>query len=47
MCLLQILSGADITPYSIYQGEKSEAEVLLFPGTKLQVQPVSDGSARH
>ena len=47
--VLQILSGADITPYSIYQGAKSEAEVLLFPGTKLQVQPVGDGScdSRH
>ncbi len=47
--VLQILSGADITPYSIYQGQESEAEVLLFPGTKLQVQPVGDGSgdSRH
>merc|ERR1711976_1012756 len=30
-------AGVDITRYSVFQGEDSEAEVLLFPGTKLKV----------
>jgi len=34
---IQVSSGVDIRKYSVYQGENSEAEVLLFPGTKLKV----------
>eukprot|EP00747_Dinoflagellata_sp_TGD_P186390 gnl/TRDRNA2_/TRDRNA2_43389_c0_seq1.p1 gnl/TRDRNA2_/TRDRNA2_43389_c0~~gnl/TRDRNA2_/TRDRNA2_43389_c0_seq1.p1 ORF type:complete len:444 (+),score=107.23 gnl/TRDRNA2_/TRDRNA2_43389_c0_seq1:64-1395(+) len=34
---IQVLSGVDICRYSVFQGEQSEAEVLLFPGTKLRV----------
>ena len=34
---IQIKSGVDIMRYSIFQGEESEAEVLMFPGTKLRV----------
>lgn len=34
---IQVRSGVDIMKYSAYQGTESEAEVLLFPGTKLKV----------
>jgi len=34
---IQVKRGSDISRYSMFQGEKSEAEVLLFPGTKLRV----------
>eukprot|EP00928_Gymnodinium_smaydae_P087288 TRINITY_DN71567_c0_g1_i1.p1 TRINITY_DN71567_c0_g1~~TRINITY_DN71567_c0_g1_i1.p1 ORF type:complete len:469 (+),score=126.74 TRINITY_DN71567_c0_g1_i1:36-1409(+) len=34
---IQVLSGSDITRYSIFQGPESEAEVLLYPGTKFRV----------
>ena len=40
MC--EITSGVDIAPYSSFLGETSEAEVLLFPGTKLKVVDVMD-----
>lgn len=39
---IQIHSGVDIMRYSVYQGEDSEAEVLLFPGTKLRVVDAMD-----
>ena len=39
---IQILSGVDIVRYSIYQDEASEAEVLLYPGTKLKVVDTMD-----
>ena len=29
--------GVDIVRYSMFQGEAAEAEVLIFPGTKLRV----------
>lgn len=35
--LIEVMSGVDIEPYSGFQGQESEAEVLLYPGTKLQV----------
>ena len=35
--MIEIASGIDIEKYSSYQEEASEAEVLLFPGTKLKV----------
>ena len=34
---IQVKRGVDITRYSIFQGDDSEAEVLLFPGTKFRV----------
>eukprot|EP00802_Teleaulax_amphioxeia_P009581 Tamp_09601.p1 GENE.Tamp_09601~~Tamp_09601.p1 ORF type:complete len:384 (-),score=76.18 Tamp_09601:385-1536(-) len=34
---IQVKGAVDIVPYSIFQGSDSEAEVLLFPGTKLRV----------
>ena len=34
---IQVHSGVDIVRYSIYQEGASEAEVLLYPGTKLKV----------
>jgi len=40
--LIEVLHGVDITRYSIYQGEASETEVLLFPGTKLRVVDAMD-----
>ena len=40
MC--EITSGLDIEPYSSFQEEASEAEVLLFPGTKLKVVDAMD-----
>lgn len=39
---IQIFSGVDIMRYSAFQGEDSEAEVLLFPGTKLRVVDTMD-----
>jgi len=39
---IQIRSGVDIMRYSVYQGTESEAEVLLFPGTKLKVVDAMD-----
>jgi hypothetical protein len=40
--LIEVLHGIDMVRYSIYQGEASEAEVLLFPGTKLRVVDSTD-----
>lgn len=34
--MIEVLDAVDIVRYSIFEGEASEAEVLLFPGTKLQ-----------
>ena len=34
---VELLSGVDIQSYSIFQGEATEAEVLIFPGTKFKV----------
>jgi hypothetical protein len=34
---IQVKRGVDIVRYSIFQGEANEAEVLIFPGTKLRV----------
>ena len=34
---IQVKRGSDISRYSMFQGQQSEAEVLLFPGTKLRV----------
>ena len=34
---IQVKRGVDIVRYSIFQGEDSEAEVLIYPGTKLRV----------
>lgn len=39
---IQVVSGVDIMRYSVYQGESGEAEVLLFPGTKLKVVDAMD-----
>ena len=39
---IQVLNGVDIVRYSIYQEEDSEAEVLLYPGTKLKVVDAMD-----
>ena len=33
--LIEIASAVDIQRYSAFQGTASEAEVLIFPGTKL------------
>ena len=35
--LIEVLAGVDIVRYSIFQDEASEAEVLLYPGTKFLV----------
>ena len=40
--MIEIQSGIDIEPYSSFQDEASEAEVLLFPGTKLKVVDAMD-----
>lgn len=40
--MIEALSGVDIVRYSIFDGEASEAEVLLFPGTKLLVVDTMD-----
>lgn len=34
---IQVENGVDIVKYSIYQDNESEAEVLMYPGTKLVV----------
>ena len=34
---IQVKRGIDISRYSMFQGQQSEAEVLLFPGTALRV----------
>ena len=34
--------GVDLVRYSIFQGEEAEAEVLIFPGTKLRVVDCMD-----
>jgi len=34
---IQVKRGVDVVRYSIFQGQESEAEVLLYPGTKLKV----------
>ena len=34
---IQVKRGVDIVRYSIFQNEESEAEVLIFPGTKFRV----------
>ena len=34
---IQVKRGVDIVRYSMFQGEAAEAEVLIFPGTKLRV----------
>jgi len=39
---IQVERGCDIVRYSAFQGEASEAEVLLFPGTKLRVVSAMD-----
>ena len=35
--MIEIFQGVDLQRYSAFQGENSEAEVLLYPGTKLKV----------
>jgi hypothetical protein len=35
--MIEILHGVDLQRYSAFQGVASEAEVLLYPGTKLKV----------
>ena len=35
--MIEILQGVDLQRYSKYQGVASEAEVLLYPGTRLKV----------
>ena len=35
--LIEIVHGVDLQRYSAFQGVASEAEVLLYPGTKLKV----------
>mmetsp|Transcript_5769 Transcript_5769/g.11072 ORF Transcript_5769/g.11072 Transcript_5769/m.11072 type:complete len:205 (-) Transcript_5769:245-859(-) len=39
---IQVKDGVDIARYSIFQGAQSEAEVLLYPGTKLRVVDTLD-----
>ena len=34
---IQVKRGVDIVRYSIFEGEANEAEVLIYPGTKLRV----------
>eukprot|EP00802_Teleaulax_amphioxeia_P024368 Tamp_25057.p1 GENE.Tamp_25057~~Tamp_25057.p1 ORF type:complete len:203 (-),score=34.05 Tamp_25057:351-959(-) len=40
--LIEVDRGVDLQHYSIFQGEASESEVLLYPGTKLKVVDVTD-----
>ena len=40
--MLEVLNGVDIDRYSAFQGSASEAEVLLYPGTKLKVVDTMD-----
>ena len=35
--MIEIFQGVDLQRYSAFQGKNSEAEVLLYPGTKLKV----------
>ena len=42
---IEAINGVDIVKYSMFQGEKGEAEVLLFPGTKLVVIDTMDMGA--
>ena len=35
--MIEVSTGVDIERYSYFQGDESEAEVLLYPGTKLMV----------
>ena len=45
---IQVSAGVDLVRYSIFQGDASEAEVLLYPGTKLKVVDAMDmGSGLH
>jgi len=39
---IQVRRGVDVVRYSIFQGGASEAEVLLYPGTKLKVVDAMD-----
>ena len=42
---IQVRTGVDIVRYSTYQADASEAEVLLYPGTKLKVVDSMDMGA--
>jgi hypothetical protein len=45
---IQVSAGVDLARYSMFQGSASEAEVLLYPGTKLKVVDAMDmGSGLH
>ena len=45
---IQVSAGVDLVRYSMFQGSASEAEVLLYPGTKLKVVDAMDmGSGLH
>jgi hypothetical protein len=45
---IQVSAGVDLVRYSMFQGGASEAEVLLYPGTKLKVVDAMDmGSGLH
>ena len=35
--MIETSNGIDIQKYSAFQGDASEAEVLMYPGTKLKV----------
>ena len=35
--MIEIVHGVDLQRYSAFQGEASEAEVLIYPGTMLKV----------
>ena len=39
---IQVKNGVDIVPYSIFQGEEGEAEVLMYPGSKFKVKDTMD-----
>ena len=40
--MIEALTGVDIERYSAFPGDEAEAEVLLFPGTKLLVVGAMD-----
>ena len=40
--MIEVRTGVDIERFSAFQDEASEAEVLLYPGTKLQVVGLID-----
>ena len=42
---IHVKRGVDIVRYSIFQGEANEAEVLIYPGTKLRVVDSMDMSS--